>query len=87
MSRILHILKELNPTEALAVIAKQAGQPSQDLSVLLIQEAVRLPMALPVKIYVLEEDARARGVASKFETINYSKMLDLIFSSDSVVTW
>ncbi len=87
MSRILHILKEINPTEALAIIAKQVKQPSQELSVLLIQEAVRLHPDLPVKIYVLEEDARTRGVTSRFETIAYSKMLDLIFSSDSVVIW
>jgi sulfur transfer complex TusBCD TusB component (DsrH family) len=85
--RILHILKETNPTEALAIISKQAKQPAQELSVILIQEAVRLPMGLPVKVYVLEEDARTRRVTSKFESINYSKMLDLILSSDSVVTW
>jgi sulfur transfer complex TusBCD TusB component (DsrH family) len=87
VSRILHILKEINPSEALAIIAKQAKQPAQELSVLLIQEAVRLQPDLPVKVYILEEDARTRGVPSRFEAINYSKMLDLIFSSDSVVTW
>ncbi|MEK6684684.1 MAG: hypothetical protein AABY46_08520 [Nitrospirota bacterium] len=87
MNRILHILKEINQPEALAIIAKQAKQSSQELSVLLIQEAVRLQPDLPAKIYVLEEDARTRGGTSRFETINYSKMLDLIFSSDSVVTW
>jgi sulfur transfer complex TusBCD TusB component (DsrH family) len=87
VNRILHILKEINQPEALAIIAKQAGQPSQELAVLLIQEAVRLPPDLPVKVYVLEEDARTRDVTSKFETISYSKMLDLIFSSNSVVVW
>lgn len=88
MSRILHILKEMNSTEALAIIAKEAKQPSQELSIIiLIQEAVRLPIDFPSKIYVLDEDARTRGVVSKFEMINYSKMLELILSSDSVVTW
>jgi sulfur relay protein TusB/DsrH len=87
VSRILHILKEINPSEALAVIAKQAKQPTQELSVLLIQEAVRLQPDLPAKVYVLDEDAQTRGVVSRFEMINYSKMLDLILSSDSVVTW
>jgi sulfur relay protein TusB/DsrH len=87
MSRILHILKEINSTEALAIIAKEVKQPSQELSIILIQEAVRLPIDLSSKIYVLDEDAKARGVVSKFEMINYSKMLDLILSSDSVVTW
>jgi sulfur relay protein TusB/DsrH len=87
MSRILHILKEINSTEALTVLAKEAKQSSQTLSVILIQEAVRLGIDLPVKIFVLEEDVRARGVTSKFEAINYSKMLDLIYSHESVVVW
>ena len=87
MSCTLHILKESPSTEALAVLANESKQPSQTLSVILIQEAVRLPIDLPVKVYILEEDARTRGITSKFEIINYSKMLDLIFSSDTVVAW
>ena len=87
MGRILHILKEINSTDALAIIAKEAKHPLQEPSIILIQEAVRIPIDLPFKIYVLDDDAKARGVVSKFEMINYSKMLDLILSSDSVVTW
>ncbi|HEY5595282.1 MAG TPA: hypothetical protein VIL61_09045 [Nitrospiria bacterium] len=87
MSRILHILKENPAPETLSIVAKQAKASGQDLSVLLIQEAVRLQPDLPGKIYVLEDDARLRGVVSKFEAVNYSGMLDLILSSDSVVTW
>jgi sulfur relay protein TusB/DsrH len=87
MSRILHILKEINSTEALTVLAEEAKQSSRELSVLLIQEAVRLQPDLPFKVYVLDEDAKARGVVSKFEMINYSKLLDLIFSHESVIAW
>jgi len=87
MARILHVLKDVNPAEALAVISKEANASAQNLSVLLIQEAVRLQPDLPVKIYVLEEDAQKRGMASKFESIQYEKMLDLILTSHSVVVW
>ncbi|MBI3611282.1 MAG: hypothetical protein HY204_11375 [Nitrospirae bacterium] len=87
MKRVLHILKDINPPEALTVIAKQAEQPSQNISILLIQEAITLKPTVAAKIYVLKEDAQKRGVASGFKSINYSKMLELIFSSDSVVTW
>jgi len=87
MSRILHILKEINSTEALTVLAKEAKRSSREVSVVLIQEAVRLAIDLPLMIYVLEEDARTRGVTSRFEIIHYPKMLDLIFSHDSVVAW
>jgi sulfur transfer complex TusBCD TusB component (DsrH family) len=87
MVRIFHILKDDNPTEALAAISKEANKSAQNLSVLLIQEAVRLNPDLPVKIYVLEEDAQKRGIASEFESIQYEKMLDLILTSHSVVVW
>lgn len=87
MARILHVLKELNAPEAMTVITKQAVQHPETLSVLLIQEAVRMNPNLPVKTYVLEEDAQRRGVASGRETITYAKMLDLILSCDSVVIW
>ncbi|MBI3812779.1 MAG: hypothetical protein HY283_11365 [Nitrospirae bacterium] len=87
MNRILHILKELNSTDALNLIAQQRKGAPRELSVLLIQEAVRLKTDFPSKVYVLDEDAKTRGVVSKFEIINYSKMLDLILSSDSVITW
>lgn len=87
MVRIFHILKDNNPTEALAAISKEAKKSAQNLSVLLIQEAVRLNPDLPVKIFVLEEDARKRGIASEFESIQYEKMLDLILTSDSVIVW
>jgi len=87
MGRTLHILKDDNPTEALAAISKEANASAQILSVLLIQEAVRLNPDLPLKIYVLEEDAQRRGIASEFESIQYEKMLDLILTSHSVVVW
>ncbi|HET6466015.1 MAG TPA: hypothetical protein VFH55_10430 [Nitrospiria bacterium] len=87
MARILHVLKDANPAEALAVISKEANGSVQNMSVLLIQEAVRLQPDLPVKIYVLEEDAQKRGIEAGFESINYTKMLDLILSSHSVVVW
>ncbi|HUK57232.1 MAG TPA: hypothetical protein VLY20_11285 [Nitrospiria bacterium] len=87
MVRILHVLKDANPAEALTVISREAKGSAQDLSVLLIQEAVRLTPDLPVKIYVLEEDAQKRGMAAGFEPINYTKMLDLILSSHSIIVW
>ena len=87
MARILHLLKDANSAEALAVISKEANGSVQDLSVLLIQEAVRLHPDLPVKIYVLEEDAQKKGIKAGFESISYTKMLYLILSSHSVVVW
>lgn len=87
MARILHILKDANPVEALTVIGEEAKGGVQDLSILLIQDAVGLRPDLSVKIYVLEEDAKKRGIKTGYEPIGYAKMLDLILTTHSVVVW
>lgn len=84
MNRRLHILKDANPKEALSIISNPAPQ---GFSIILIQDAVGLTLDWPVKIYVLEEDARARGLISRFERIGYPEMLELIMASDSVAVW
>jgi sulfur transfer complex TusBCD TusB component (DsrH family) len=87
MGRTLHILKDLNPREALQIIGKQAEIRPDESSVLLIQEAVRIKPNFPVNLYVLDEDARSRGIQPGQESINYNKMLEMILVNNSVVVW
>ncbi len=91
MNRILHILKELTCPEALNLIEQQSAlggalHPS-DLAILLIQNAVKLTPSLGTKIYVLEEDAKARGVKPPFESVDYKKMVEMILAADTVMLW
>jgi len=60
---------------------------TEDVQVLLIQEAVGLRPALKGPVYVLEEDLKARNETSAFLPVSYSKMLDLILDADSVFLW
>lgn len=87
MNRTLHILKEPTCSEALNLIEREAAFHPEDLTILLIQDAVKLTPSLGTKIYVLEEDAKARGVKSPFEPVDYEKMVEMVFAADTVTMW
>ena len=68
-------------------IRKTAGSSAEDHRLILIQDAVLLDPPEGVKAYVLGEDADRAGVRTDLERIDYPAMVDLIFESDSVITW
>ena len=87
MCQILHVLKETEAKEALRIIEKQAASDAESLAILLIQEGVRLDPSVMVRTYVLGEDLSSRNLTTSFESIDYEKMLELIFQADQIVTW
>lgn len=87
MKRVIHILKDANCEEALTLIGPQATANEEDLTILLIQDAVKLTPSVAAKVCVLEEDAKARGVKSPFEPVDYEKMVEMILAADTVMTW
>jgi len=88
MKRILHIIKDLNNKKPLELIRRQAKTEDQiEVQLVLTQEAVKLLPDFPVAVYVLEEDLRERGLSSPYPKIDYSRLLDLIFNSESVINW
>ena len=87
MKRILHILKDSNPSEALRIIEKQVTGGSKDIAILLIQDAVRINPSISIPIYILREDLESRDLTSKFESVNYERMLEMIFGTEKVITW
>jgi hypothetical protein len=80
---ILHIVKDPGNATALAVIRAQASQPDVQLSVVLMQDAVRLAAPLPGQVYRLQDGHSDLGPG----TIGSAQLLDLVFAADSVVTW
>jgi hypothetical protein len=81
--RILHLVKDPGNATALEVMRAQASQPDVQLSVVLMQDAVRLATPLPGQVYRLQDGhSDLRG-----GTIDSAQLLDLIFAADSVVTW
>jgi sulfur relay protein TusB/DsrH len=94
MHRILHILKDPESKEALRLIEQQfslAGSEGalrpEDTALLLIQNAVKLTPSVKTKIYVLKEDAAARGANPSFEGVDYEKMVEMIFAAETVMAW
>lgn len=88
MKRILHIVKDPNNKKSFDLIRRQAKVEGQvEVQLVLTQEAVKLHPDFPVAVYVLEEDLRERGLSSPYPKIDYSRLLDLIFNSESVLNW
>ncbi len=85
----LHILKESQPDIALDLIRQEAKDGIKDLHIALIQNAVELRPIIDssVSIYVLEENLKEKGASSPYPRINTSRLLELIFQSENVITW
>ncbi len=92
MPHVLHLIKDPGNALALEVLRAQAADPSTQLTVVLMHDAVRLAEPLPGQVYRLrdghrdlpETDSSAIGAMG---AIGPSELLDLIFAADSVVTW
>lgn len=85
MPHVLHLIKDPTNRAALDVITRQARDPAVRLSVVLVQEGVRLEEPLPGKVYRLEESQGAD--MPRHPSITHSDLLDLIFAADTVVAW
>ena len=86
MPHVLHLVKDPGNATALEVIRTQAADPSVQLSVVLMHDAVRLAETLPGQIYRLR-DHLDLPAQSGSDAISPAELLDLIFMADSIVTW
>lgn len=75
MARFLHLVKSDSPPLAAAVAARNLSEPGGEVTVVLLTgtAAPSLPVGVAVKRLGVDLD--------------YGQLLDLIFSSDHVVTW
>lgn len=83
MPRILHLIKDPANRTALEVVATQARDPANRLSIVLLHEAARFRGALPGEVFRLDDG----NGGSPYPAIDHSRLLDLIFGADTVVTW
>jgi hypothetical protein len=79
---ILHLVKDPANRTAFEILATQARDPANRLSVVLMQEAAALTDPLPGEVFRL---GAANG--SPYPSIDHVRLLDLIFAADTVVTW
>jgi sulfur relay protein TusB/DsrH len=84
--KILHILRDMKDAVALDTIRTHAE--SDDVSILLIQDAVLEDgLGLNAKIYALLDDVEKRGVETQASTVTYTEVVDLIVACDRVISW
>jgi sulfur transfer complex TusBCD TusB component (DsrH family) len=62
-----------------------AGVTEQDISVLLIQDAVSLTKVPTPHVFALEDDAASRNITPVFPTVSYRDMVRLMFEADTVI--
>jgi hypothetical protein len=87
VSHVLHLVKDPTNSVALDVIRAQAAEPDVRVSVVLLQDALRLAEPLPAEVYRLSGDHTSLPSTPGSRTIGPSELLDLVFTADSVVTW
>jgi hypothetical protein len=83
--RVLHLIKDPANQTPFTVLAEQARDPANTLTVVLLQQAAALREALPGQVFRLAE--QDNGSHSPYPPIDHSRLLDLIFEADTVVTW
>jgi hypothetical protein len=84
VQRVLHLIKDPDSRTALEVVAQQARDPEIEVSVVLLQRAAGLATPVPGTVVRLAEE---NGAESPYPAIGHSRLLELIFAADTVVTW
>ena len=84
MRKVLYILRK-GTSELPDGLLPKGASPGEDVSVLLIHEAVTLTQAPGNHTYALLDDVTSRNLKPLFPTISYGEMLRLIFDADTVI--
>lgn len=91
MKPILHIIKNLNETQAIDIIEKQARNSAYDVAVVFMRDAVSLPSMPGVRTCALIEESKDENISSEvtpgIELLSYDDLLNLIFSVESITVW
>ena len=81
MKRILHILKQNNPT-FLSIIQQQVKE--DDVEVILIQDAIEGILPNCAAVFELIDHISPK---TGYPLISYKEFIEKIFRADTVVTW
>jgi len=83
---ILHLIRRLGDTEAVAVArAQQAAGYS--VSLLLLQDAVLDRPDFPGPILACRQDDQARGGRCPYPSLDYDDIVRLLFEHRRVISW
>jgi hypothetical protein len=80
--KILHIIRNPNETTPLEIAKEQSKD--NDVTILLLHDAVYAKPGLPA--CACAKDAEARGVTGH-ECVGYDRIVEMLFEYDKVVSW
>jgi len=85
--KILHIIKKTNDTYAWRTASRQQRGETNEVSVLLLQDAVFSPIRDDLEVFACRDDVRARGVHTEASLVDYEDIVKMMLNADSIVCW
>lgn len=93
MKPILHIVKNCNDAQAIRVIENQSRDNAYGVTAVFVQEGgSSLPLIPNARVCLLRgdnvaKDSPSEAASDPIEIIDYSDLLNLIFSVESIAVW
>jgi sulfur transfer complex TusBCD TusB component (DsrH family) len=81
--KILYLLKDAEPVRNDLLPSDQSLD--REVSVLLLQDGVRLTHVSVDRVYALSDDVHARNITSSYPVVSYADMLRMMFEADTVI--
>jgi sulfur transfer complex TusBCD TusB component (DsrH family) len=85
MRKVLYLLSQ-PLTDIPKELLSTSSSPGEEVSVILIEDGVKLDQVPAQKVFSLTEDVATKNIKTKFPTVSYRDMLRMIFESDTVIT-
>ena len=85
--KILHIIKKPHDLFAYDMAEKQAENDTQEVSILLMHDAVYTPPKNHTRLFICRDDMEARGLECPGTSVSYEDIVNLLLESNSVVSW
>ncbi|MHB1006251.1 MAG: hypothetical protein ACYC3S_11500 [Chloroflexota bacterium] len=83
--RVLHIVRQFSDRRAIASAVAQSE--AHEVTLLLLQDAVRARLDLGLQIVACREDVVRHEGQTPYPALDYAGIMALIFASDRVITW
>lgn len=85
MTNTLHIQRKAGDTKALECI--QAQDKACDVSLLLIQDGLKVTPPDNLKCYTLKDMKNEPSAPGDEDSIEYDRFVQLLFEHDSIIVW
>lgn len=84
--KFLHLVRSLEEERAYSLM-RQQQERGDEITLVLLGDAVLKKVPLQGKILSCKADVAARGGKTTYPTIDYDEIVRLIFQADRVISW